>query len=59
MGLGKTIQAIAASEILARHGGVEKVLVVSPTSLKHQWRLEVERFTNRTAEVIEGAAGTS
>ncbi len=54
MGLGKTIQAIAASEILAQHAGVEKVLVVSPTSLKHQWRMEVERFTNRKAEVVEG-----
>ena len=38
MGLGKTIQAIAAAEILARSAGVERVLIVSPTSLKHQWQ---------------------
>ena len=40
MGLGKTIQAIGAVELLARHFGVERVLVVCPTSLKHQWRRE-------------------
>src|SRR6202042_2586917 len=35
MGLGKTIQAIAAAEIMARLFGVERVLIVCPTSLKH------------------------
>ena len=54
MGLGKTIQAIAAAEILARAAGVERVLVVCPTSLKHQWREEIGRFTDRSAEVVEG-----
>jgi len=39
MGLGKTIQAIAAVEIMAELFGVERVLVVCPTSLKHQWQL--------------------
>jgi len=29
--MGKTIQAIAATEILARHFGVSKVLVICPT----------------------------
>ena len=37
MGLGKTIQAIAAAEILAKTVGIRRVLVISPTSLKHQW----------------------
>ena len=54
MGLGKTVQAIAAAEIMAGHLGVRKVLVVCPTSLKHQWKLEVEKFSNRTAQVITG-----
>ena len=54
MGLGKTIQAIAAAEILARAAGVERVLVVCPTSLKHQWRQEIDKFTDRSAEVVEG-----
>ncbi len=54
MGLGKTIQAIAACEILARLVGTERVLVVCPASLKHQWKGEIERFTDRQATVIEG-----
>jgi SNF2 family DNA or RNA helicase len=55
MGLGKTIQAIAAAEILARTAAIEKVLVVSPTSLKHQWHSEIEKFTDRDATVVEGS----
>ncbi len=54
MGLGKTIQAIAACEILARAAGVERVLVVTPTSLKHQWKSEIGKFSDRSTEVIEG-----
>ncbi|MBI5525768.1 MAG: DEAD/DEAH box helicase [Deltaproteobacteria bacterium] len=54
MGLGKTVQAIAASEILAREFGIEKVLVICPTSLKHQWKQEIEKFSDRPALVVEG-----
>ena len=54
MGLGKTVQAIAAAEILARLAGVERVLIVSPTSLKHQWQREIEQFTDRSTVVVEG-----
>jgi len=54
MGLGKTIEAIAAVEILARMVGLERVLIVSPTSLKHQWKQEIEKFCNRSVEVVEG-----
>lgn len=54
MGLGKTIQAIAAAEIMAQELGVERVLIVCPTSLKYQWGREIEKFTGRTAQVIGG-----
>ena len=54
MGLGKTIQALAAAEIMAQEFGVEQVLIVCPTSLKHQWKREIEKFTRRTATVVEG-----
>ena len=55
MGLGKTIEAIAAVEILARTVGLERVLIVSPTSLKHQWKQEIEKFCSRSVKVIEGS----
>ena len=54
MGLGKTIQAVAAAELFARHFGVQRVLVVCPTSLKHQWKNEFARFSPRDAQVING-----
>ena len=54
MGLGKTIQAVAAVEIMARHLAVERVLVVCPTSLKHQWQREIAQFSGRPAGVIQG-----
>lgn len=54
MGLGKTIQAIAAAELLTRHCGVQRVLIVCPTSLKHQWQREIQRFSTREAQVIHG-----
>jgi superfamily II DNA or RNA helicase len=54
MGLGKTIQAIAAAEILARHADIRRALVICPTSLKHQWQREIEKFAGRSAVVVEG-----
>lgn len=55
MGLGKTLQAIAATVVLRRHQGVRRALVVCPTSLKHQWVREIERFSGLDAIAIEGA----
>jgi len=54
MGLGKTVQAIGASELLARERGIRRVLVVCPASLKHQWESEIRRFTDRTCRVLDG-----
>ncbi|MBU0569338.1 DEAD/DEAH box helicase, partial [Patescibacteria group bacterium] len=54
MGLGKTIQAIGAAEILARELGITSVLIICPTSLKYQWKNEIEKFSSRSALVIEG-----
>jgi superfamily II DNA or RNA helicase len=57
MGLGKTVQAIAAVELFARHFGAERVLVVCPVSLKHQWQREIARFSGREAQVLRGLRG--
>lgn len=45
MGLGKTIQAIAACALLHRLGKVQRVLVVTPASLKSEWEEQIQRFT--------------
>ncbi|NDV64720.1 DEAD/DEAH box helicase [Bacteroides sp. 224] len=54
MGLGKTIQAIGTAELLKKEQLVQSVLILCPTSLKYQWKSEIERFTNSDAVVIEG-----
>jgi len=54
MGLGKTIQAIAATELMAKEFGISNVLIIAPTSLKYQWKSEIEKFTDRSTIVIEG-----
>ena len=55
MGLGKTIQAIGVCQMLRKERGIEKVLIICPTSLKYQWQSEIKRFTNETTFVIEGS----
>jgi SNF2 family DNA or RNA helicase len=54
MGLGKTIQAIAAAALLKQLRDIQHVLIVTPTSLKHQWAREIRRFTSLSVQVIEG-----
>jgi superfamily II DNA or RNA helicase/predicted nucleic acid-binding Zn finger protein len=54
MGLGKTIQALAATELLRRRKGIARVLVIAPASVKYQWKTEIEKFTNLSAQVIDG-----
>ena len=55
MGLGKTVQAIATAELLLREHLAESVLVICPTSLKYQWKREIERLSGQKAYVIEGS----
>ena len=56
MGLGKTIQGVGAAELLAREAGISKVLVVCPASLKSQWRNEIQRFCDRSVQLVVGGA---
>lgn len=56
MGLGKTIQGIGVAELLSRYNSVSKVLVICPASLKSQWRLEINRFSNRDCMLVLGSA---
>ena len=58
MGLGKTLQAIAAARWLMDAESVNRVLVVCPASLKHQWSREIRRFTGLDTTVVQGPAKT-
>lgn len=54
IGLGKTIQAIATAEALRRNRLAGSVIVVCPSSLKYQWKSEIERFAGAEVMMIEG-----
>ena len=54
MGLGKTVQAIAACALLRELRGIERVLVVSPASLKAEWEEQIARFSELPARVVAG-----
>lgn len=55
MGLGKTVQAVAACELLRQTRGIERVLVVSPASLKAEWEEQIAKFTALPTKVIWGS----
>ena len=54
MGLGKTIQAIAACALLHRLGKAQRVLVVTPASLKTEWEEQIQRFTALPFQFVFG-----
>ncbi len=54
MGLGKTLQAITIAIFKKRTLNFNKTLVICPASVKHQWKNEINKFTNETAIVVEG-----
>ena len=56
MGLGKTIQGVGVAELLAREAGITRVLVICPTSLKSQWKNEIQKFSARTSQLVMGKA---
>ena len=55
MGLGKTIQAIAACELLRRLERAQKVIVVTPASLKGEWEEQIARFAGLPTHIINGS----
>ena len=55
MGLGKTVQAVAACELLRRTRAIHRVLVVSPASLKGEWREQIDKFTELQSQIVQGA----
>lgn len=56
MGLGKTIQGIGIAELFRRHEGISNTLIICPTSLKSQWKIEIERFSDLEVHLVLGSA---
>ena len=54
MGLGKTIQAIGTSMFMKANGLAKNALIITPASLKFNWPLEIEKFTDEKYVVIDG-----
>ena len=54
MGLGKTIQAIAISLLKRQIFDFKRCLIICPASLKHQWKTEIEKFSEEQALVVQG-----
>lgn len=55
MGLGKTPMGIAAARLLRQEHGINRVLVITPASVKYQWGKEIERFSDDSYIVIGGS----
>ena len=58
MGLGKTVQAIAARALLRSLRGIERVLVVSPASLKAEWEEQIAKFSDLPSTIVLGGHPT-
>jgi superfamily II DNA or RNA helicase len=54
MGLGKTIQAVAACALLRHLGKAQRVLVVTPASLKAEWEEQIRKFTTLNQQIVFG-----
>jgi SNF2 family DNA or RNA helicase len=58
MGLGKTIQAVAACALLHHLGKARRVLVVTPASLKTEWEEQIKQFTTLGHQLVFGPRST-
>jgi SNF2 family DNA or RNA helicase len=58
MGLGKTLQTLSLLQYIYDNRSVKAAsLIVMPTSLLHNWRKEIARFTALTVYEFTGASG--
>lgn len=55
MGLGKSLQSLAAACIDIKHFGAEKIVIICPPSLKGNWAFEIEKFTRLPYVVLKGS----
>lgn len=55
VGLGKTLTSIAAVKELINKGEIKRAVVISPASVKYNWRNEVEGFSDMKACVLDSS----
>lgn len=55
MGLGKTLQALSVALFLKSKGMARNALCITPASLKFNWPIEIEKFTDERYVVIDGS----
>lgn len=55
MGLGKTLQALSTALYMKHEGKIQEALIITPPSLKFNWALEIEKWTNEPYVVIDGS----
>lgn len=55
VGLGKTLTAITGIRELLNRGEAKRAVVVAPSSVKFNWKNEIEQFSNLKATVIESS----
>ena len=56
LGLGLYAQALGASELLMRHFGVERVLLLCAESAQSRWLAEAQTLSGREAQMVWGDA---
>lgn len=54
MGLGKTMQSLGVAIFMKAYYGAKHTLIVTPASLKFNWPIEIEKFTDEKYVVIDG-----
>lgn len=55
VGLGKTLTAITGIREVINRGEAKRAVVVAPSSVKFNWKNEIEQFSNLKAQVIESS----
>lgn len=53
VGLGKTPSAIVAVRQLLNEKKIKRAIVIAPSSVKYNWKNEIENFSNMSAVVLE------
>lgn len=54
VGLGKTVQSLAVTERHFNEKNINFSIIICPSTLKKNWCMEIEKFTDRTYFIVSG-----